>query len=71
MFEKIKYLIGKPIGVYLKNGLSVSGVLCDANEHEISIMEYLYQEKFVQRHYDFHMIQGIYMFPSCSDGYLN
>ncbi|MBB5148726.1 MULTISPECIES: hypothetical protein [Ureibacillus] len=71
MFEKIKYLIGQPIGVSFKNGLSVSGVLCSANEHEISLMEYLYQEKFIQRHYDFHMIQGIYMFPSCSDEYLN
>lgn len=46
MFEKIKYLIGKPIGVHFKNGLSVSGVLCDVSDEEISIIEYLYQEKF-------------------------
>lgn len=71
MIEKIKYLIGQPIGVSLKNGLSVSGVLCDANEHKISLMEYLYQEKFIQRQYDFQMIQGIYMFPSCTDDYIN
>ncbi|MFC5557874.1 hypothetical protein ACFPN4_01865 [Ureibacillus thermophilus] len=71
MFEKIKYLIGKPIGVHFKNGLSVSGVLCDVSDEEISIIEYLYQEKFIQRYYDVQMIQGIYMFPSCSDEYLN
>lgn len=71
MLEKIKYLIGKPIGVSFKNGLGVSGVLCDANEEEICLMEYMYQEKFIQKQYEFKSIQGIYIFPSCTDEYIN
>lgn len=71
VLEKIKYLFGKPIGVSFKNGLAVSGVLCDANEEEICLMEYMYQEKFIQKQYDFKSIQGIYIFPSCTDKYIN
>jgi len=71
VLEKIKFLIGQPIGVSLKNGLSVSGVLCDANEDEILLLEYMYQEKFIQNHYDFKSIKGIYMFPYCKEEYIN
>lgn len=71
MLDKIKLLIGQPIGVSFKNGLSVSGVLCNANEDEICLMEYLYQAKFVQKHYDYELIQGIYIYPSCDNEFLN
>lgn len=71
MLEKIKFLIGQPIGVSLKNGLSVSGVLCDANEDEILLLEYMYQEKFIQNQYEYKSIKGIYMFPYCREEYIN
>ena len=71
MLDKIKLLIGQPIGVALKNGLSVSGVLCDADDDEICLMEYLYQAKFVQKYYDYDVIQGIYIFPSHDEEMLN
>ncbi|MEL3961545.1 hypothetical protein MKZ01_09730 [Lysinibacillus endophyticus] len=71
MLDKIKLLIGQPIGVAFKNGLSVSGVLCDADENEICLMEYLYQAKFVQKYYNYEQIQGIYIFPSCENEFLN
>lgn len=67
MLDKIKLLIGQPIGVHFKNGLSVSGVLCNVNDDEIFLMEYLYQSKFIQKQYDFDLIQGIFIFPSCHD----
>ena len=67
MQDRIKALIGQPIGVAFKNGLSISGVLCEATDDEIVLMEYVYQSKFRQKHYDLDLIDGIYMFPS----YLN
>lgn len=66
MIERIKSLVGQPIGVELKNGLCISGVLCDATDNEIYLMEYLYQAKFIQRQYDIDFIQGIYLFPPCA-----
>ncbi|HWK23855.1 MAG TPA: hypothetical protein VNS08_12560 [Ureibacillus sp.] len=71
MLDKIKLLIGQPIGVAFKNGLSVSGVLCDADEDEICLLEYLYQAKFTQKYYNYNLIQGIYIFPSCKNDFIN
>lgn len=71
MLEKIKLLIGQPIGVAFKDGLSVSGVLCHADEDEICLMEYLFQSRFVQKYYQYDRIQGIYMFPGCEKDLLN
>lgn len=72
MKEKIKSLVGQPIGVEFKNGLCISGILCDATDDVIYLMEYLYQAKFVQRQYDLEYIQGIYLFPTCTiDEHLN
>jgi len=72
LLDKIKTLIGQPIGVAFKNGLSVSGVLSDATEDEIILMEYVYQSKFRQKQYDLELIEGIYLFPSYQkDPYLN
>lgn len=71
MLDKIKLLIGQPIGVSFKSGLSVSGVLCEATEEEISLMEYMFQAKFIQKYYEIDTIQGIYVFPSCHSEYLN
>jgi len=66
VLDRIKSLIGQPIGVAFKNGLSISGVLCDANEDEIVLLEYVYQSKFRQKVYDLDLIDGIYMFPNYS-----
>ncbi|RHW38409.1 hypothetical protein D1B33_05885 [Lysinibacillus yapensis] len=71
MLDKIKLLIGQPIGVALKNGLSVSGVLCKADEDEICLMEYLFQARFIQKYYTYEQIQGIYIFPSSEKELLN
>lgn len=65
VYKKIRSLIGQPIGVSFKNGLGVSGVLCDLNEEEntILVMEYLYDAKFIEKVYNLKLIQGIYIFP--------
>lgn len=65
MHKKIKGLIGQPIGVSFKSGLGVSGVLCDVDEQEntILLMEYLYDAKFIEKVYDLNLIQGIYLYP--------
>lgn len=67
MKEKIKSLIGQPIGLEFKNGLCICGVLCDATDDVICLMEYLYQAKFIQRQYEIELIQGIYLFPTCPE----
>lgn len=72
MNDRIKSLVGQPIGVAFKNGLSISGVLCEVTDEEIILMEYVYHSKFRQKHYDIDLIDGIYIFPSyLTDIHLN
>ena len=62
---KLPYLINKPVGVSLKNGQGVSGILCKAEGGEIYLLEYLYHTQFATKHYPFDDIQDIIQFPSC------
>ncbi len=64
---KLQYLINKPVGVSLKNGQGVSGVLCNVANSEIYLVEYLYQTQFATKHYPFYQIQDINPFPRCYD----
>lgn len=63
--KKLKYLINQPVGVSLKNGQGVSGILCSVTNDEIYLIEYLYQSQFATKHYPLHQIQDINPFPSC------
>jgi hypothetical protein len=63
--QKIRYLMGQPVGISLTNGQGVSGILCNAYGGEIYVMEYLYQSQFALKHYDERMIQDINPFPPC------
>ncbi|MCU6711133.1 hypothetical protein M6D81_20780 [Paenibacillus sp. J5C_2022] len=58
-------LIGQPVGVSLKNGQGVSGVLCSLNNNTVVLQEYLYQNQYAVKQYPFHMIQDINGFPGC------
>jgi len=63
--NKIRYLLGQPIGISLSNGQGTSGVLCGTSQGKLLVIEYLYQSQFALKQYDFHMIQDVNRFPPC------
>lgn len=63
--QKVRYLIGQPIGISLANGQGTSGVLCGTSGEKLLVIEYLYQTQFALKQYDFYMIQDINGFPPC------
>ncbi|HEX3043671.1 MAG TPA: hypothetical protein VHY08_02875 [Bacillota bacterium] len=64
----LPYLMYRPVGVSLKNGQGVSGVLCSVEEQTVYLLEYLYQTQFATKHYSFNEIQNISPFPGCHSG---
>ncbi|CAM4271177.1 hypothetical protein BAMA_20790 [Bacillus manliponensis] len=65
--QKIRHLIGQPIGISLQNGQGTSGVLCGISDNKLLVIEYLYQTQFALKQYDFNMIQDIHGFPPCKN----
>lgn len=65
--QKIRYLIGQPVGISLTNGQGTSGILCGISGTKILVIEYLYQAQFALKQYDIFMIQDINGFPPCQD----
>jgi len=63
--QKIRSLIGYPIGISFVNGQGTSGILCGTSDGKLLVMEYLYQAQFALKQYDFYMIQDINGFPPC------
>ncbi|OXM83561.1 hypothetical protein [Paenibacillus rigui] len=61
---KVPYLLGKPVGISLKNGQGVSGVLCSVYDGQVYVMEYLYHTQFATKHYPVNAIQDMNPFPS-------
>ncbi|WP_307794944.1 hypothetical protein [Alkalihalobacillus sp. BA299] len=68
--QKAIGLIGQPVGISLKNGQGVSGVLCSVQSGEVFVMQYLYATQFATFHYSFNNIKDIHAFPSCNIGSL-
>ncbi|MFP3884820.1 hypothetical protein HPB58_06420 [Priestia filamentosa] len=65
--QKIRYLIGKPVGISLTNGQGTAGILCGTSGSKLLVIEYLYQAQFTLKQYDFYMIQDINGFPPCQN----
>lgn len=65
--QKIRNLMGKPIGISFKNGQGTSGILCKADGTKLYVMEYLYQSQFALKQYDYSMINDINGFPPCKN----
>lgn len=63
--QKIYYLIGRPVGISLTNGQGTSGILCGTSGGKLHVIEYLYQDQFALKQYDFHMIHDVNGFPPC------
>lgn len=64
--DNLPYLMNQPVGVSLRNGQGVSGVLCDVSHNTVYLMEYMYQTQYATKHYPFNQIQNITPYPSCS-----
>lgn len=63
----LPYLINQPVGVSLTNGQGTSGILCDASNGIVYLLEYLYQTQFALKQYQFNQIQNITPFPPCNN----
>lgn len=59
--------IGQPIGITFLNGQGTSGVLCDAKDNTLFVIEYLYQTQFAMKQYPYSSIQNVYSFPNCPE----
>lgn len=68
---KIRQLIGRPVGISFSNGQGTSGILCDASEGNLFVLEYLYQSQFALKKYDYRTIQDILEFPPCQNRQLD
>lgn len=62
---KLQFMINQPVGVSLTNGQGASSILCNVENGEIYLLEYLYHSQFATKHYPFDEIQDINPFPSC------
>ncbi|EJO5346685.1 hypothetical protein NRP93_003833 [Clostridium botulinum] len=62
---KLQFLTNQPVGVFLANGQGVSGILCNVENGQIYLLEYLYHSQFATKHYAFDEIQDIHPFPTC------
>ncbi|MGG0175595.1 hypothetical protein [Gottfriedia acidiceleris] len=63
--QKIRYLVGQPVGISFTNGQGTSGVLCGTSGSKLLVIEYMYQSQFSLKQYDFHTIQDVNGFPPC------
>jgi hypothetical protein len=63
--QKAMMMIGRPVGISLRNGQGVSGVICSVQGGEVYIMQYMYAMQFATFHYSFNDINDILPYPSC------
>jgi len=64
--RKIRRLYNMPVGVSFINGRGTSGILCGAQSGELYILEYICQDQFALKRYDFNEIDDINPFPPCN-----
>jgi len=65
--NKIRQLIGQPVGISLSNGRGASGILCSVSGGKVFVIEYLYKSQFALKQYDYQIIQDINGFPPCQN----
>lgn len=63
--QKAMMLIDRPVGISLRNGQGVSGVICTVQGGEVYIMQYMYASQFATFHYSFNEINDILPYPAC------
>jgi hypothetical protein len=63
--QKANSLIGQPVGISLKNGQGISGVLCSTDATQVFVLQYLYAFQFATFHYSYQDIADILPYPPC------
>ncbi|WP_307466715.1 hypothetical protein [Paenibacillus harenae] len=63
--QKALFYRGRPVGVSLRNGQGVSGILCSVQGGQIYLIQYLYATQFATFHYGYNEIADILPYPSC------
>ncbi|GMK42235.1 hypothetical protein PCCS19_52940 [Paenibacillus sp. CCS19] len=63
--QKATSLIGRPVGISMRNGTGNSGILCSVQGGEIYVLQYLYQSQFATFHYPINQVADIIPFPAC------
>ncbi|WP_407669844.1 hypothetical protein [Paenibacillus albus] len=63
--QKALYLMGRPVGISLRNGTGVSGILCRVEGGEVYVMQYMYASQFATFHYPLNQINDILAYPAC------
>lgn len=63
--QNLYKMVGRAVGISLRNGQATSGILCGADKDMVYITEYLYRDQFATKHYAINTIQDLYPFPPC------
>ncbi|QHT63782.1 hypothetical protein GXP70_07110 [Paenibacillus lycopersici] len=63
--QKALYLVGRNVGISLRNGQGVSGKLCSVQGGEVYVLQYMYASQFATFHYPLNQINDIYPYPDC------
>lgn len=63
--DRIRELLGRPVGVAFRDGTGTSGVLCGVRDRVLYIMEYMYRDQFALKQYGYNRIQDVNGFPPC------
>lgn len=63
--QKANLLIGRPVGLSMRNGTGVSGILCGVQGGDLYLLQYLYHTQFATYHYPLNQVADILPFPNC------
>ncbi|MBP1973193.1 hypothetical protein J2Z47_001412 [Cohnella thailandensis] len=63
--QKAMYFMGRPVGVSLRNGQGASGILCNVNNGQLYLLQYLYQTQFATFHYPLSEVSDVIPYPAC------
>ncbi|WP_370452259.1 hypothetical protein [Cohnella sp. AR92] len=63
--QKAMYYMGRPVGVSLRNGQGVSGILCNVSNSQLFLLQYLYNTQFATFHYPLGEVSDVIPYPAC------
>ncbi|WP_127530931.1 hypothetical protein [Paenibacillus kobensis] len=63
--QKASMLTGRPVGLSMRDGSGVSGILCGIQGGDVYMIQYLYQSQFATFHFALNQVADILPFPAC------
>ncbi|THF79603.1 hypothetical protein E6C55_12270 [Cohnella fermenti] len=63
--QKATYFMGRPVGISFRNGTGASGILCNVQNGQLSLLQYLYHSQFATFHYPLTDIADVLPYPTC------